>query len=55
LQALRWWKQGRIREIAQYCTKDVKITRDIFLLGRENGYLLFNNKSGQAVRIPVSW
>ncbi|MDA3897144.1 MAG: DEAD/DEAH box helicase [Desulfobacteraceae bacterium] len=55
LQALRWWKQGRIREIAQYCTKDVEITRDIFLMGRDNGYLLFNNKSGKAVRIPVNW
>ncbi|MBC2716686.1 MAG: DEAD/DEAH box helicase [Desulfobacteraceae bacterium] len=55
LQALRWWKQGRIREIVEYCKKDVEITRDIFLLGRENGYLLFNNKAGQSVRIPVNW
>lgn len=55
LQALRWWKQGRIKEIAQYCTKDVEITRELFLLGRKNGYLLFNNKAGQAVRIPVNW
>jgi DEAD/DEAH box helicase domain-containing protein len=55
LQALRWWKQGRIRDIAQYCTKDVEITRELFLLGRENGYLLFNNKAGQSVRIPVNW
>ncbi|MDH4012099.1 MAG: DUF1998 domain-containing protein, partial [Desulfobacterales bacterium] len=26
LQALRWWKQGRIREIIDYCKKDVEIT-----------------------------
>ena len=55
LQALRWWKQGKIKEIAQYCRKDVEITKDIYLLGQKNGYLLFNNKSGQAVRIPVNW
>jgi len=55
LQALRWWKEGRIREIAQYCTKDVEITKDIFLMGRDNGYLLFNNKAGHSVRIPVNW
>jgi len=55
LQALRWWKQGRIREILDYCKKDVAITRDLFLYGRKNGYLLFNNKAGNTVRVPVGW
>lgn len=55
LQALRWWKEGRIREIIDYCKKDVAITRDIFLYGKENGYLLYNNRAGNTVRIPVGW
>lgn len=55
LQALRWWKEGRLREIIDYCKKDVAITRDLFLYGREKGYLLFRNKAGQAVRVPVKW
>jgi DEAD/DEAH box helicase domain-containing protein len=55
LQALRWWKQGRISEIVEYCKKDVQITKDIFLLGQKKGFLLFNNKSGKSVRIPISW
>jgi DEAD/DEAH box helicase domain-containing protein len=55
LQALRWWKEGRVREIIDYCKQDVAITRDLFLFGREKGYLLFRNKAGQAVRAPVSW
>ncbi len=55
LQALRWWKQGRIREIIDYCRLDVEITRDLFLYGKKNGYLLFNNKAGNTVRIPVNW
>ena len=55
LQALRWWKQGRIREIIDYCKKDVKITRDLFLYGQQNGYLLFTNKAKKTVRIPVKW
>jgi len=24
---LRWWKQGKIKEILEYCNKDVAITR----------------------------
>jgi DEAD/DEAH box helicase domain-containing protein len=55
LQALRWWKQGRIREIIDYCKMDVEITKDLFLYGKENGYLLFTNKAKQTVRVPVKW
>ena len=55
LQALRWWKEGRMQEIIEYCKADVAITRDLFLYGRENGYLLFQNKAEKTVRIPVNW
>ena len=55
LQALQWFKQGRIREIIDYCKKDVEITRDLFLYGQKNGYLLFTNKAKNTVRIPVTW
>jgi DEAD/DEAH box helicase domain-containing protein len=55
LQALRWWKQGRIREIIDYCKMDVAITRDLLVYAKKNKYLLFQNKSGNTVRIPVSW
>jgi DEAD/DEAH box helicase domain-containing protein len=55
LQALQWWKQGRIREIIDYCTADVEITKDLFQYGKTNGYLLFTNKAKKTVRIPVNW
>ncbi len=55
MQALTWWKQGKIRKIIDYCIKDVEITRDLFLFGKYNGYLLFRNKAGNHVRVPVDW
>ncbi|MFV0420996.1 DEAD/DEAH box helicase [Oleidesulfovibrio sp.] len=55
LQALKWWKEGKIDEITRYCEQDVRITRDLYLFGRENGYLLFTNKAKQKVRVPASW
>ncbi len=55
LQALKWWKEGKIEEIATYCEADVRITRDIYLYGKEHGYLLFTNKAKQKVRIPIAW
>ena len=55
LQALEWWREGRIRDLIEYCQHDVAITRDLFLYGRENQYLLFKNKAGSTVRVPVKW
>jgi DEAD/DEAH box helicase domain-containing protein len=55
LQALQWWKEGRITEIVAYCKMDVKLTRDLFIFGRQNGYLIFINRDRKKVRIPVRW
>ncbi|MDY6904765.1 MAG: DEAD/DEAH box helicase [Thermodesulfobacteriota bacterium] len=55
LQALLWWQQGRIDDIIKYCRKDVELTKDLYLYGRENGHLLFTNKAKQKVRLPVNW
>jgi DEAD/DEAH box helicase domain-containing protein len=55
LQALQWWKQGRMDRIVTYCRDDVAITRDLFLFGRNNGYVLFKDRTGHRLRIPVDW
>ncbi|MDR4504065.1 MAG: DEAD/DEAH box helicase [Candidatus Scalindua sp.] len=55
LQSLKWFKEGRIDEIAHYCSKDVEITRDLFLFGNTNRYLLFEKKDCGIVRLPVEW
>ncbi|MCD7982785.1 MAG: DEAD/DEAH box helicase [Desulfovibrio sp.] len=55
LQALQWWKEGRYEEIAAYCRKDVDLTRRLYLFGLREGYLLFSNKAGQRVRVPVDF
>jgi DEAD/DEAH box helicase domain-containing protein len=55
LQALQWWKEGKLDEIAHYCRQDVAVTRDLYLFGRENRYVLFQNKAGQKAKLPVGW
>ena len=55
LMALQWWKEGKIEEITRYCRDDVRITRDLYLFGLANGFLLFTNKAGQDVRVPVDF
>ena len=53
LQALRWFKQGKISEIVSYCKDDVRLTRNLLLHELENGYVLFSNKAGDIVRLPL--
>jgi DEAD/DEAH box helicase domain-containing protein len=55
LMALQWWKEGKVAEIEEYCRRDVAITRDLYLYGRANGYLLFTDKSGKKVRVRADW
>ena len=55
LAALSWWKEGKMDQIVSYCKEDVEITKAIYLYGLANRYLLFRNKSGASVRLPVNW
>ena len=55
LQALKWWKQGRIDLITEYCKKDVEVTRRLFEFALENDYLLFDRKGEGRMRIPLAW
>jgi len=54
LQALKWYKEGKIDLIRHYCRKDVEITRDLLYYALEQGYLLFTNKAKQKVRLPLA-
>ncbi len=53
LDALRWWQEGRIDKIIDYCRMDVKVTRNLYLFARDNGYLIYKQKSGDRFRVPI--
>lgn len=55
LQALEWWKQGRLDLIEQYCRDDVARTRDLYLFGRRNKHVLVSRYSGTPYRVEVGW
>lgn len=43
LQAVRWWREGKIDEIKKYCEQDVKVTKKIFEYALKNGHVLFKD------------
>lgn len=55
LDALTYYEQGRLDELAEYCLRDVRITRDVYDYGREHEYLKFKNKWNQVIRVPVDF
>lgn len=36
LQAVQWWRQGKIQEVRDYCIQDVKVTKEVFDYAREH-------------------
>ena len=55
LQALQWYKEGRLDLIETYCRQDVDLTRDLFRYGLSHGHLLFDRKGEGRLRVPVAW
>ena len=55
LQALLWWKEGRLDLIEKYCTDDVRLTRDLYLYGRRNRHVLVSRYSGGPLKVDVDW
>lgn len=52
LQAVRWWKEGNVKDIMKYCEQDVKVTKEVFDYAREHGHVKF--KDGHRKReIPL--
>jgi DEAD/DEAH box helicase domain-containing protein len=55
LQAIRWFKEGKLVQIAEYCCYDVKITRLVHQHGCMHKQLFYNNKFGAKLSVPVKW
>jgi DEAD/DEAH box helicase domain-containing protein len=55
LQAIRWFREGKLIEIAEYCCFDVKITRLLHVYGQEHKQVFYRNRFGARLSIPVSW
>jgi DEAD/DEAH box helicase domain-containing protein len=56
LDAIRFWREGRIEELKRYCLDDVRITRDLYEYGASHSELFYTPKFGSGkARAVVSW
>jgi DEAD/DEAH box helicase domain-containing protein len=55
LQAIRWWRQGKMQELFDYCQQDVEVTRQLYEFGRQNKYVQYRDRRWRMKRVPVNW
>ncbi len=55
LDAIRWWREGRILDIAEYCCFDVKVTRLVHEHGCRHKELFFHDRFAQRQRVAIEW
>ena len=55
LQAIEWFRQGRMLEIAEYCCFDVKLTKLVHEYGATRKQLFYKNRFGAKLNVAVNW
>lgn len=55
LDAIRWWREGKLKEIAEYCCYDVKCTKLVHEYGVAHKKLLFSDRFQKKRSVPVEW
>ena len=55
LDAIRWWREGKLMEIAEYCCFDVKCTKLVHEFGIEKKKLFYTDRFQQRKSVPVEW
>jgi DEAD/DEAH box helicase domain-containing protein len=55
LQAVRWYKQGRMQEILDYCQQDVEVTRQLYEYGQRHKHVKFRDRNYRTKMVPVTW
>ncbi len=55
LDAIKWWREGRFLEVAEYCCFDVKVTRLVHEHGCRHKELFFHDRFARKQRVAVEW
>jgi DEAD/DEAH box helicase domain-containing protein len=55
LQAIQWFREGKLLEIAEYCCYDVKLTKLVYEYGLANRQVHYHNRFGKKMTVSVNW
>ena len=56
LDAIRYWNQGELEKLKNYCLDDVRITKEVYEYGVKHGEVFFMDKFGKGqLKAEVNW
>jgi len=55
LQAVRWFREGQVQKVLDYCQQDVEVTRQLYEYGRKHKHVKFRDHSYRTQVVPVGW
>jgi len=55
LDAIKWWREGKILEIAEYCCFDVKVTKLLHEHGAKHKSVSYDDRNSNQQTVPVEW
>ena len=55
VDAIKWWREKRVLDIAQYCCFDVKVTRLVHEFAKANRALFYTDKFNRRQKMAIDW
>jgi DEAD/DEAH box helicase domain-containing protein len=56
LESIRLYREGKMEELKEYCLQDVKLTKDLYDLARQQRYLLVpDRRTGENMKVEMEW
>ena len=55
LDAIRWWREGNMMPIAEYCCYDVKCTKLVHEYGVQKKKLFYTDRFAQKKSVEINW
>jgi DEAD/DEAH box helicase domain-containing protein len=56
LQAIEWFRTGEWDKLEYYCKEDVRLTKELYVFGRKNKYVHYEDfNTGALGKVPVDW
>ena len=53
LKAVKWFRNGEIAKVIEYCKQDVELTKDLYEFAKKNGHLWFNSYKTAKTKCPL--
>lgn len=55
LEAIQFWRAGKLKELEDYCRKDVELTYRLFDYGKKNRCLYYTDLNNGKRKVDVEW